>query len=368
MTNSNILNTFLKIVQIDSPTGYEQQMSKEIKILLDNIGLNSEIDRHGNVIAFLSGNKNFSPYMVNAHLDTVEPGRGIKPKIENLWIKSSGNTILGADNKVAVAAILEAIRLLVLEDPQKRHSLEIVFTTSEESGNLGAIGLDYSKIKSRFGYSFDVSSMKLGDIMISSPFYNRIEIEIEIIGKSGHAKNPEKGINVLPIFAKAINKLKLGRVSENTLVNIGIVKIGEAVNSIPGNASIVGEVRSTIKKELEETTSEIIKIFTDSVKGSGVKLESKIVRENAGFKYDKDDKFVKRTVRIGESFGLNPKLIDSFGCADANIFAEHGIKMLSLADGSMGAHTVDEKIKINDLERLVDLICVLVKEEYDKYK
>lgn len=358
--NSDVVNTFLKIVQIDSPTGFEQGMSKEVKNYLDKIGLKPKIDKNGNVIAFLEGNKKIEPYMLNAHLDTVEPGRGIKPQIINGWIKSSGKTILGADNKAGVAAILEAIRKIVSEksDLLKRHPLEIVFTTSEESGNYGAANLDYSKIKSRLGYSFDVSSVNLGDIMISAPFYNRIEIEI--VGKSGHAKNPEKGVNVLPIFAKAITRLKIGRISRYTLSNIGIVKIGEAVNSIPGIAIIVGEIRSTIEKELNVTTNEIVRIFKQEAIKSKAKVNVKVTRENGGYKFERDDEFVIKTIKTVESFGLKPKLIDSFGCADANIFAEHGIKMLSVADGSQSAHTFDERIKVSDLEKLQDLIYKLV--------
>ena len=356
--NSNVVDVFLKIVQVDSPTGYEQNMSILVKRFLEKTGLKVVIDKNGNVVAFLEGNKNAEPYMLNAHLDTVEPGRGIRPKIVNGWIKSSGNTILGADNKAGVAAILEAVRKMVLVDPQKRHPLEIVFTTSEESGNYGASGLDYSKIKSKLGYSFDISSVNFGDIMISAPFYNRFDVEI--IGKSGHAKDPENGLSILPIFAKAITKLKLGRLSENTLANIGIVKIGQAVNSIPGNAIIAGEVRSTLESELEEVTKEIIKTFKDRAIKSGAKLKAKITRENGGYKYDKKDEFVQKTVKVVKSFGLKPKLIDSFGCADANIFAEHNIKMLCIADGSTGAHTVNETIKVSDLEKLVGLIYRLV--------
>ena len=359
--NSKVVNTFLKIVQIDSPTGLEKDMSNEVKNFLDKLGLKPKIDNNGNVIVFMDGNEDLPPYMLNAHLDTVEPGKGIKPQIKNGWIVSSGDTILGADNKVGVAAILEAVSALANDNPQKRHPLEIVFTTSEESGNFGAAKLNYKNLKSKLGYSFDISSANFGDIMISAPFYNRLDIEM--VGKSGHAKDPEKGISVLPIFAKAIGKMKLGRISENTLANLGIVRIGEAVNSIPGNAIVAGEVRSTVEKELVKTTKEIVSVFENTAKGSGVKLKIKVTRENGGYKYLESDDFVIKTVNIVKSFGLSPTLINSFGCADANIFAEHGIKMLSLADGSMAAHTVDERIKVNDLERLVDLICVLVSSE-----
>ncbi len=358
MKNNKVIGTFLKIVRIDSPTGYEQNVSLYITDFLNKIGLKSETDKNGNVITFLNGKKDLQPYLLNAHLDTVEPGRGITPQIKNGWIQSLGDTILGADNKTAVAAILEVLRKLISSPPEKRHPLEIIFTTSEESGNIGASNLDYSRLKSRLGYSFDMSSVNFGDIMLSSPFYNRLDIEI--IGKTGHAKAPEKSINVLPVLGRALNKLKVGRISKNTIANIGIVRIGEAVNSIPGNAILNGEVRSTVEKELETTTAQIMKIFNDAIEGSGCKLKTKITRENGGYKYDKNDEFVIKSIKTIKSLGIKPTLIDSFGCADANIFAEHNIKILCIADGSINSHTVNEKIRVSDLERLVDLILKLI--------
>ncbi len=357
-SNSHVVNTFLRLVQIDSPTGYEQNMAQEVNKILKTYGLKSEIDKQGNVIGFLPGNKNLESYLLNAHLDTIEPGRGIKPKIVNGWIVSSGDTILGADNKAGLAAILEAVKRLILTSPEERHPLEIIFTTSEESGNWGAVKLNYSKLKSKTGYSLDLCSKNLGEMVVSAPFYNRIDIEI--IGKSEHTKDPEKGLNVLPIFASAVNKIKLGRISKNTLANIGIVKIGGAVNAIPGSAILAGEVRSTVEKELEETTKNIIKVFRDSSVKYKAKLKFKVTRENGGYKFGRNDEFIKRTVKLIESFGLKSKLIDSFGCADANIFAEHNIKVLCLSDGSTGAHSMNETIKISSLEKLVDLVCKLV--------
>lgn len=356
---SEVVNLFLKIVQIDSLTGEEKQLSLYVKEYLDGIGLEASVDKEGNVLAFLEGNNSLEPYILNAHLDTVEPGRGIKPKINDEWIESSGETILGADNKTAVAAILTTVKGLASLSNESRRPIEIIFTTSEESGNKGAVSLDYSKIKSKVGYSFDMSSLNLGDIMVSSPFYNRIDIEI--IGKSGHAKYPEKAVNVLPVFAGAVTNLKLGRISENTLANLGIIRIGEAVNSIPGRALISGEVRSTVEDELEEITGKIINTFKKSAKNLNSEVKSKVTRENGGFKYDKEDPFVKETVKKIGGLGIKPELINSFGCADANIFAEHGIKILNIADGSRDAHTVNERVRVKDLEGLVQLILEIVR-------
>lgn len=353
------VNIFLELVQIDSPTGHEWKMSNEVKNRIEKLGLKAKIDKKGNVLTKVQGNPLKETYMLNAHLDTVEPGRGVKPYIDNKgWIRSKGETILGADNKTAVAAILATIFRLTTENNKQNHPLEIIFTVSEESGNYGAASLDYSKIKSKLGYSFDVSNANFGDIIISSPFYNRFDIWL--IGKSAHAKSPELGINILPILTKALSKIKFGRVSKNTLVNVGIVRSGDAVNSIPGEMIISGEVRSTVENELEKETKKIIESFKKEAKRIKVKIKTKVIRENGGYKISKKDEFVKDTVRKIKSFGIKPKLIDSFGCADVNIFSEYGIKMLSIADGSIDNHTSRERIKMTNLDRLENLIYELI--------
>ena len=356
-----VISTFMQIVQIDSPTFHEEEMAKDVHKRLTEMGLSPEIDKEGNVRAFLEGDESKEVYILNAHLDTVEPGKGIKPQIDSEgWIRSSGDTILGADNKAGVAAILEATRRLIDGDSSDHHPLELVFTVSEESGNHGAAGLDYSSTRSKLGYAFDVAGQNFGDIIISSPFYNRIDIDV--VGQSAHAKDPDIAKNVLYIFRDVMNNIKLGKISANTIANFGIVRSGEAVNTIPGQMTINGEVRSTVESELEENTNNIKEAFGKASDSLGAKTTVTVTRENPGYKLEKDDTFLLKTVKLLNKFGVEPKLIDSMGCADANLFAGSGIKIINIADGSQGAHTLDERIKVNDLERLVDLICLLVKD------
>lgn len=362
---TNIVKTFLEIVQINSATFHEDGMTKNVYNRLSKIGLKPRIDKEGNVIAFLKGDSNKETYLINAHLDTVQDpdGPNIKPSINKQgWIVSDGSTILGADNKTAVAAILETISKLVKEKKSNNHPLEIVFTVSEESGNHGAHGLDYKKIKSKRGFCFDAGGRKFGDMIIASPFYNRFEILIE--GKSAHASRPDLANNVLPIFAKAFLKLKLGRISPNTTANIGIVstgKVGGPVNTVPGEIIISGEVRSMDERELEAVTSKIQMVFSKEVKRAHAKLKFSKVRENDGFKFNSKDKFIKDTVRELNMLGIKkPDLVKSWGCYEANIFSAHGIMMLNIADGSLDNHARTERIKVSDLERLENLVYKLV--------
>ena len=357
MNQSRVVNTFIKLVQIDSPTGHEQSIAKELVNLLDKMNHSASIDTAGNVILHIEGDSSEDPIFLSAHMDTVEPGRGIVPIIKNGTIRSQGNTILGADNKTAVAAILETIQRLS-ENDDSYSSLDVAFTVSEESGNHGAHGLDYSQINATKGYISDASGREFGDIIIASPFYSRFDVIIS--GVPSHASTPENAVNALSIFNHVYQQLPIGRVSQNTISNIGVVNCGQVINTIPGEVVCSGEVRSMAEDELEETISTIENIFTQSSNSHNGSCQFDVVRENGGFLYEESDDFVQDTVKFLQQHNYQPKLIESWGCYDANIFVENKIQVINIADGSQGAHTSSENVSIKNLENLADIFYQLV--------
>jgi len=290
-------------------------------------------------------------------------GRNIIPIIKKGIIKSSGNTILGADNKVGVSTILESL-ISYFEQNNNLPSLEIVFTVSEESGNIGATKLDYSKIKSKVGFSFDGSG-EIGSILIASPFYSRFDISV--IGKSAHAGSPELGINSLTITANAISKLKIGKINENTLCNIGMISGGDARNSIPEIIKIKGEVRSYCEEDLLLELELIKNTFVNSANVLNAKIEIDIVNENAGFNYDKADKDISQVSVILRTLNFTPIFIKSLGCYDANVFYENGVKIINFGNASKHNHTVDEQISESDFIDISN-ICFGVMENTHYFK
>jgi len=356
-----LINTFLEIVQIDSPTGDESDMAQYILDFFTALGsstklaITTQLDAYGNVIVKIPGEG--APIVLMAHLDTVEPGRGIIPKIKDGIIKSSGNTILGADNKVGVVAILEAVHS-VLEKGVSNKSLELVFTISEEVGNLGAINLDYSLLKAKKGFSFD-SGAPIGTIVIASPYYTRFDIDI--VGKAAHAASPEDGVNALEIFHNALSGFKLGRIDKDTLCNIGVVYGGEVRNTVLGTLAVKGEVRCFVEEKLEDSLAKIVSSFENSASNLGGTIKKEVVRENGGFLLGTNDHLVLAGVDAVESLQLVPNLIKASGCFDANVFIDNGIKILNFANGSKGGHTTQEQISVENLNLIANLVSQLVK-------
>lgn len=354
VNKKRLIEIFLNLVKIDSPTGEEEKVARYVLGILKSMKINCFKDKFNNVVARMPGSG--EPILLAAHLDTVEPGRKISPIVKNGKIISDGKTILGADNKVAVAAIIEAIAV-IKESGIITRPIDIVFTSAEESGNYGAIYLDYSKIEAREGYCFDVSQ-SIGTIITSSPFYDRLDAQI--LGKSAHASLPEKGVNALMILSDILKQIKLGRINKNTLVNIGILQGGDARNTVPEKIFLKGEIRSFLQKEQDAQIEKIKKAFKNAVKKYNGKFKLEFIRENKGYIYADNDELIIKTKEIILKQKLKPILQSVGGCSDANIFIEKGIKALNLGNGAKNAHTIREEIKISQFIKLTELIISLI--------
>ena len=81
-------------------------MDREISARLQVLGLEVQHDSFNNVIAKLAGSG--EPILLSAHLDTVEPGRGIRPHLDGDVLRSDGSTVLGGDCKAGISIIMEA--------------------------------------------------------------------------------------------------------------------------------------------------------------------------------------------------------------------------------------------------------------------
>ncbi len=356
--HENVIQTFLDLVQIDSPTGQEGPVASYINNYLAGGGIESHIDPIGNVVARLEGNDNFESHLLASHMDTVDPSRGVKPTIDNDgWIRSDGTTILGADNKAGVAIILQSLNEVSKLPLNSRIPLDIVFTVSEESENLGAIGLDYSQIKSRQGYSFDTAG-PLGGMTIASPAYTRFTAEL--VGKSSHASRPEEGVNILPALTELLSKIAVGRINRETLVNVGTGHFGTGTNSVPGIASIVGEIRSMDEININGVLSDLMHLTDDLITRHGVDILFNSVRENGALNISENDPFVVATLGIVRGIIPDAHIKQSGGCSDANILIEHGIAVVNIGDGSLYPHAVTETIHRDSLTTMVEVVNQLI--------
>jgi tripeptide aminopeptidase len=346
MKNSDVVETFLKLVRIDSPSGSESAIATYLQSELQKLDIESVLDPAGNLFAKINGPGD--PVVINAHMDTVEPGRGVKPKIDSGIITSDGTTVLGADNKVAVAAIMSALAVV---DPKHRRSLELVFSVREETES-GISEFDFTKLKSKSGLVADRAS-EIGSIVLASPWI--MNLKIKIIGTPCHAGVPEQGQNALTAAAAAISTTTWGRVDSKTTSNLGLISGGSAMNAVPGIVDMVGEIRSFSQPNLENYLFEIKTKFENICQMSKVNCQIKSKWYCPGYEHDSKDPAIEEVVKIMKKLQIDPFFENAFGASDANTFATKGIKVVCIGDGCKNPHTKEESISVANLELLKNL-------------
>jgi tripeptide aminopeptidase len=298
-------------------------------------------------------------------MDTVQPGEGVAVLFKDGVFTSDGRTILGADDKSAIAVILEALSI-VKEDAMAHGPLEIVLTTCEEVGLAGAKNLDFSLITAPFGYALDGSDTE--GVIIQAPSANRFEVHV--IGKDAHAgAHPEKGINAILLAAQAIAGLTLGRIDPETTCNIGWIEGGLATNIVPPRVSLRGEVRSHDEAKLQAVTDGILQAFSRTVDGytpspgenSRPALETQLTRSYSRTRIPVDHPLVDLARRAAADLGRSMRTKISGGGSDANIFFEKGLPLGILGTGMREVHTTREFVRLEDMIRATELLVEIIR-------
>jgi tripeptide aminopeptidase len=290
-------------------------------------------------------------------MDTVEPGRNITPVIAGRFITSDGLTILGADNKAAVAVLMALAS--ELKKSADHRPVEILFTTDEESENTGAKLFDYSKLQAKKGIIADFAA-PLGTVVLSSPAYARFTIEAE--GTGSHAAFSEKAKSVLPVLAELLKKIKVGNINGDNLVNIGMAHAGASRNSVAALAVLEGEIRSFDKKNMRASLQTIKTLCRNLAKMYAVRVRMTSVQDNPAYSFAPNSHFIKTIDSVFLRNTMKPAHVKTWSCSDANIFNENNIQVVVIGDGTEKTHTISERIAISDLTGLFTIFAEMAKQ------
>ncbi|MFH1230572.1 MAG: M20/M25/M40 family metallo-hydrolase [Planctomycetota bacterium] len=369
INEKRLVEEFINLVKIDSESRNEAKVAANLKEQLTPLASDIVFDNASkavggncnNLIAHVPGTLNKDMIMVCAHMDTVKPGIGIKPQIEGDIIKSDGTTILGSDDKSGIAVIIETLRTLKEKNIPHR-PVEVVFTVSEEEGLVGAKNLDYSLLQAKMGLALDDHAV--GDFTIGAPAKSTIEIKVH--GLESHAGvEPEKGISAIVVASKAIAQLKLGRVSPNTVSNIGKMISDFSTNVVPNLVEIKAEARSLDNQELADQIEHIKTTFEKTAASTVVekdgkhitaRAEIKVTPSYAAFVLKEKDPIYQLAKQASESLGFKPKFTVGLGGTDANHFNQHGINVIMMGTGMESVHTKSEHISISQMVKSAELL------------
>ena len=339
-----LVNTFCELVRIDSPSGEEEAVAQYLTQKLTALGLRVERDSHGNVIASEDGD---NPLILSAHMDTVEPGRGIKPRIEEDRIVSDGTTILGGDCKAGVAAILEGLQS-IKDEGAKRRPVQAVFTRGEEIGLVGAQYLDYGILKGEEAVVFDGNG-PVGTITASSPTY--ISFDVKVKGRAAHAGvEPEKGLSAIRIASDIISQLPQGRLDEETTINVGTISGGSVRNAVPEDVTFSGEFRSRNTETLELTRLQVLQVLQAArEKYQDASIDEELDVRFRMYHIDPDGRMVSMVSNVLQDLSLTANISPSGGGTDGNVFLERGIDALVVGMSTNEMHTIREYVKLDEL-------------------
>ena len=365
---SDVLATFLELAALPSPPGEERAVADRVLDYLAALGLEADEDGAGAEVGSTIGNlycrleptgdPGGEPLFFCAHLDTVLPEAPIEPVVgDDEVVRNGAGTILGADNKSAVATMLEATARL-LDDGRPHPGVELLFTPKEEVGLMGAAAFDASRLAARLGYVYDHAG-PIGEIVLGSPHQQKLDVRFH--GRAAHAgMYPEEGRSAIAAASKAISDLRLGRVDEESSANVGLINGGTAGNIVPEWCTFLAEARSHNSEKLAEMVREMLEAATFAASLEDCQLETEVHKSYSGYRFKRDDLAVRLASSALERSGYEPSYKLSGGAADANVFNERGLACVNLANGMAEIHTPDEHIAVSDLERMVDVTLALV--------
>lgn len=337
-----LIGTFCELVKVPSESPNDHDFISHAESLLTMMGGKTKKDSYGNLIAKFPAKNSKSTVSVAfvSHADTVKPGIGIEPVVEDGKIKSKGETILGGDDKIGIAETMEMIRTAEQHPP-----IEVILTRCEEIGSLGSLNLDYSLVDSKIAYVLDMESYE--EVVVGGPTY--VTFDVEYKGKPAHAgMAPEKGVSAILAASKAVCNLRLGKLDEETTANVGVFKGGEIRNGIPDYVKLLAECRCLKHEKALVLADEMEKIFKQASDEVGTQINVDRKTSMKAYLLDEKAQAVQLVLKMLQKYDVKPKVTIVRGGTDAAFFNEHGISTAVLGAGYRENHTCDEYVIIHE--------------------
>ncbi len=349
INNERLIKTFIELVSISSPSWKEQEVMNYIIKTLMPLGVSHQVypcHASANLMIRIEGDPAKTPILFSAHMDTVVPCERVIPVIGDKKITSDGTTILGSDDKAAIAIFIEGLRCMI-ENNIQHGPIEILLSCAEELGLHGIKYFDMSQVRGKYAFVFD-SGGRVGRVIFKAPYHSKFQVSVR--GKAAHAgMEPEKGINAIRVLSEIITKLPNGRIDHETTMNVGVISGGTETNIVPDEANCRLEIRSIDNRKMKKFE----KVAMDTIKKislkHGAKYKVKYSLEYSGFTIKEDEIIAHIADTALNRIKIKPRHEISGGGSDTNVFNKAGIRAINLSCGMQNVHTKNEFIFIKDL-------------------
>jgi tripeptide aminopeptidase len=350
--------TFAALCRIPSPFGREAEIAAHVTRELEGLGLEVEPDVRGNLLTRIRG-RSERTVLLCAHLDTVDVSGEIEPVVVDGGWENAHDTILGADNKAAVAVFLEVARRASVESAPV--GIELLLTVEEENGLAGAKAFDASGLGAEFGYVFDHAT-PIGEVVVASPTYYRLSAEFH--GRAAHAGlRPETGRSAIVAAAHAIAAMPHGRIDEQTTANVGFIYGGVGTtNVVPERCRLMAEARSLDADRVERVIADMIDAVYDGAAAAECDVDVISEKLFEGYRQKGTAPVIVAAEAALRACGYEPTRIVTGGGSDANALAARGFPCVNLANGTEHNHEPIERVSVAALEGMLDVSLALLDE------
>ncbi len=370
--DKRVIDRFIELALVDGESFNERMVADYLVAEFQKLGIKLCEDdtagkiggNCGNLYGFAEGRGKYAdsePILFCAHMDTVAPGNNKKIILnDDGTITSDHTTVLGADDRVGIAGIIEAYTE-VLEEELDHPPIEFLFTVAEEVYGLGSAALDYSKIRSRIAFAPDCSG-EYGVYSSCEP--TLISFEVHIKGKASHAGyEPEKGINAIAVAAAAISRIKQGWADDHTTLNIGTIEGGSVTNAVPENCLIKGEIRSGVHEDAYQTMEYVESVFSEEAKSAGAELCIDKKERITVYRKDPEARAGSALDRYKRALGKQGRETlakKSYGGSDINSHIKHGMDGLNIYGPMYNIHTTEEYTTVQEIVSFAELLKILM--------
>ncbi len=358
-----LLDLFITIAGIDSYYPGEDQVSDFLRLRLERIGIQMVPDEHRNLLGYWPGTgalADHDPILLCAHMDTVISTEGMQPVVRDGAVHSDGSSVLGADDKAAVAAIVEAAEAIAAAE-LPHLPVEVLFTVGEDVGHIGSKAFDVAPVRSSMAFVPDIGG-PVGLISLAAPWSRTVRVTF--YGRAAHAGlEPEEGRSAISMAAAAVHAMPLGRVDEETTANVGLISGGEASNIIPPRAELTMQARSLDREKQEQALEFMLDCCRQAAAERGGKIEQETLISINGFRFEPTDAIVRRGESAIEAAGRVPQHTVTCGGSDANELNAKGLPTLVISVGYKDIHTNEESMPIEELNCLAEVCAALMLEK-----
>ncbi len=398
----DLLNRFLRYVQIDTPVMPEYvgkrcptnpnqlKLSALLCRELEAMKIPYYHDEKGFIIASLKGNKDLPSIALMAHLDVSDdvPAIGVKPQVHRNYdgqaihlkegvvldpqmdkelqacvgdtiVSSDGTTLLGADDKAGVAAIMSMLQYFVLHPEIEHADVEAVFTPDEEGGD-GMSHFPLKELRSKMAYTIDAGG--LGEINYEC--YHAYSAHVHFQGVAIHPGSA-RGImvNALSMMAAFINMIPRSESPEATDGYYGCYWPADLRGGVE-EADLTIMVRDHDKQEVHRRLK-ALESFAHAVMhafpGGKVSIESQISYENMAEGIQKNEMVLQRLLQAMKRLDIVPVIEPIRGGTDGARLTAMGVPCPNIFTGGHNMHSRKEWLSLNSLEKACLLAIELVK-------